>query len=83
MTTTTTPPGSLDPRVMKLLTEYRKTYGKPCHERQLARLAYLVATKLGHIALRQGESVECARCGASGSAREVLTGPVHHARCDS
>ncbi len=63
------------------LREYRLTYGTPDVGRALARIAHAVATLQGHNPLRQGESVECARCGASGSAREVLSGPVHLEPC--
>jgi len=65
-----------------MLTEYRSGYGVRT-ERELCKLAYRLATALGHLPLRQGASIECARCGASGTAHEVLTGPVHLTECAS
>jgi hypothetical protein len=64
------------------LREYRLAYGTT-NDAQLEcrRIAHKLATALGHIPLRQGESVECSRCGASGYAREVVGGAVHTETC--
>lgn len=89
MTRTIDTAGTLPPEIRKLITEYRTTFGGPIerhrneNERALARLAYRVACLLGHNPMRQGESVECSLCGASGYAREVLGGAVHLNRCEN
>lgn len=67
--------------VAGLLREYRLAYGKLDSWRECAKIAFRLASAHGHLPLRQGESVECARCGKSGYAREVLGGPVHLEPC--
>lgn len=49
--------------------------------REAAKIAYRLAVTLGHIPMRQGGSVECYRCGASGTAGATLSGDVHTRRC--
>lgn len=89
MSTTTTH------EIAKLRTEYARTMkliaaSTACGEREYMReeptrtarkLVHDVATKLGHIALRQGNSVECSRCGDSGTASDKLTGDVFTRSC--
>lgn len=43
--------------------------------------AHRVSTMLGHLALRQGTSVECSRCGASGRLHTHLIGDVFVLAC--
>lgn len=44
--------------------------------------AWAVSNLLGHLALRQGNSVECAKCGRSGAVTPTsLTGAIHTERC--
>jgi hypothetical protein len=69
--------------IAMLLREYRLAYGKPESGRECARIAFRLASAQGHLPLRQGESVECARCGKSGYAREVLGGAVHLKSCEA
>lgn len=45
------------------------------------QLAHKVAVSLGHIATRQGRSVECAKCGASGTVGDQLEGAIHKEPC--
>lgn len=45
------------------------------------QLAYAVAARLGHIPTRQYNTVECARCGRSGSVGERLAGAIHKEQC--
>ncbi len=66
----------------ELLTAYRRGHGVNT-EREQRQLAHRLAASLGHLAVRQGASVECARCGASGTAHEVLSGTVHTTECAS
>jgi hypothetical protein len=69
--------------IAALLREYRKAYGQGSEShRECAKIAFRLASSLGHLPLRQGESVECWRCGKSGYAREVLGGPVHLESCE-
>jgi hypothetical protein len=68
------------PDQREMLTAYRKGYGVQT-VRELCKIAHRLSTSLGHLPVRQGESVECARCGVSGAAREVLTGAVHLEAC--
>lgn len=49
--------------------------------RQAIESADKLAALLGHVALKQGVSYECSRCGASGRAEADLNGPVFHLRC--
>lgn len=72
----------MKPEQRAMLTEYRKGYGVQT-VRELCKIAHRLATSLGHLPIRQGTSVECARCGASGTAHEVLTGAVHLKECAS
>lgn len=44
-------------------------------------LAHKVATRLGHLATRQGKSVECAKCGRSGFVGDELIGAIHKEPC--
>lgn len=50
-------------------------------KREERKLAHAVAAKLGHLPLRQNNSVECSRCGRSGSVGDQLTGAVHKEPC--
>lgn len=45
------------------------------------KLVHDIAVKLGHTALRQGNRVECAKCGMSGTAGAILTGDVFWWTC--
>jgi hypothetical protein len=69
------------PAIAALLREYRKAYSQSEGARECAKIAFRLASAHGHLPLRQGELVECARCGKSGTAREVLAGPVHLEPC--
>ena len=65
-----------------LVRSYRLAYGQSSEaQRECRQIANRLASMLGHLPLRQGESVECARCGATGYAREVVGGAVHLDPC--
>lgn len=72
----------MKPEQRAMLTAYRTGYGVQS-TRELCKIAYRLSASLGHIPLRQGTSVECARCGATGTAHEILTGDVHLKECAS
>jgi hypothetical protein len=64
-----------------LRREYASVITKPESFREGARVAYRLAVDLGHSPMRQGGSVECYRCGASGTVGATLTGDVHIKAC--
>lgn len=60
---------------------YRRAWAQEESKFECRVIAHKLATALGHLPLRQGDAVECARCGESGTARETLAGAVHLYPC--